>query len=164
MPAFSSLTSVTRWLLVVAAVGAILEMVPTVQAADAAAASDLPAQALLYPGGPDARPSDPTLIPRPLPAAGGGWLTALGCITALGGVAWWLQRRRLAGPGSAGRAARIEVEASRSLGGRQYLMIARVDGRRLLLGVTTERIQHLTDLDDVESEDAATKRSPGGDS
>ncbi|MFH1499687.1 MAG: flagellar biosynthetic protein FliO, partial [Verrucomicrobiota bacterium] len=85
-------------------------------------------------------------------AAGGGWLLLKRRGAPL---------RRLA----TGRRL-IDIEETRSVGGRQYLVVARCEGRRLLLGVTAGRIQLLSPLDDaVDADDGATidtggERSP----
>jgi flagellar protein FliO/FliZ len=49
----------------------------------------------------------------------------------------------------------IVVEETRSLGNRQYLVIAACDGRRFLLGVTPGRIELVASLDDRKPEDAS---------
>jgi flagellar protein FliO/FliZ len=70
---------------------------------------------------------------------------------AAGGVWWFWRNRTRAGPGGqSGR--KLAIEETRSLGNRQYLVIAAYDGKKLLLGVTPGRIKLLCDLskDEVE--------------
>ncbi len=72
-------------------------------------------------------------------------LLALGAAAA-GGWLLWRQRRTPAG--LAGRDARkLAVTESRSLGNRQYLVVADYDGRKFLLGVCPGRIDLLSPLD-----------------
>jgi flagellar protein FliO/FliZ len=74
------------------------------------------------------------LIGAALAAAGGGWLI-------------W-SRRRSRVPGS-GRSERLlSIAETRSLGNRQYLVVAAYGNRRFLLGVCPSRIDLLAPLDD----------------
>jgi flagellar protein FliO/FliZ len=61
---------------------------------------------------------------------------------------WWIwqKRRSSLGAGAAG-AARLAIVESRSLGSRQYLVVADYDGRKYLLGVCPGSIEMLTPLD-----------------
>jgi flagellar protein FliO/FliZ len=69
---------------------------------------------------------------------------------ALGG-GWLLLRRRGLPLTRATRTERlIAVEETKSLGNRQYLVVACCEGRRFLIGVTPGRIQLLSPLDDRE--------------
>jgi flagellar protein FliO/FliZ len=72
------------------------------------------------------------------------WLVGALALAAAG--TWWLVRSRAhAGPGSrAGR--RLVIEETRSLGNRQYLIVAAYEEKKLLLGVTPGRIKLLCDL------------------
>ena len=75
-----------------------------------------------------------------LAAAAGGWLM-------------WKQKQSSAG--SAGTARKLAIAETRSLGNRQYLVVADYDGRKFLLGVCPGRIEMLTPLgegdDDLEA-------------
>jgi len=77
-------------------------------------------------------------------------LFVLGVI-ALG--AWLLKRYA---PGAAARGAAkgdvIRIVATRLLGGRRSLMLVRVRGQTLLLGVTPQSIHCLTEIQEVEGE------------
>ncbi|MBI2511227.1 MAG: flagellar biosynthetic protein FliO [Opitutae bacterium] len=68
---------------------------------------------------------------------------------AAGGFMLWRQRRT---PGGiAGRDARkLNVAESRSLGNRQYLVVADYDGKKFLLGVCPGSIQLLSPLEEGE--------------
>jgi flagellar protein FliO/FliZ len=72
-------------------------------------------------------------------------------VLALGAVVtggWLLWRQRRTPAGIAGRDARkLAVTESRSLGNRQYLVVADYDGRKFLLGVCPGRIDLLAPLD-----------------
>jgi flagellar protein FliO/FliZ len=73
-------------------------------------------------------------------------LLVVALLLAAGGV--WLLLRRRAGPGFlAGRSAhKLQIEETRSLGNRQYLVVAVYEEQKLLLGVTPGQIQLLTPL------------------
>jgi len=66
-------------------------------------------------------------------AAAGGWLL-------------WRQRRSVQGLGSR-EARKLAINETRSLGNRQYLVVADYDGRKFLLGVCPGRIDLLSPLD-----------------
>lgn len=72
------------------------------------------------------------------------WLVGALALAAAG--TWWLWRSRgLTGPRSrSGR--RLVIEETRSLGNRQYLIVAAYEEKKLLLGVTPGRIRLLCDL------------------
>src|SRR5512142_1803237 len=69
------------------------------------------------------------------------WLVGSLALAAAG--AWWLLRARNR-PGPSGR--RLSIEETKSLGSRQYLVVAACEGRRLLLGVAPGRINLLCEL------------------
>ncbi len=66
-------------------------------------------------------------------AAAGAWL-------------WWRARRHPAGLGARGE-RKLAIAETRSLGNRQYLVVAAYDERRFLLGVCPGRIELLAPLD-----------------
>jgi flagellar protein FliO/FliZ len=82
----------------------------------------------------------------PLPGAGGiGPATAVGILVLAGAGAWlYLKGRGLQVPG---RARKLQIDETRSLGSRQYLVVASYEGRKLLLGVCPGKIDLLTTLD-----------------
>jgi flagellar protein FliO/FliZ len=105
-----------------------------------------------------AAPAQEKLIyPRPAESAGapaaradsGFHLTPL-LVVALGAAAaggWLLWRQRRTPAGLAARDARkLSVAETRSLGNRQYLVVADYDGRKFLLGVCPGRIDLLSPL------------------
>jgi flagellar protein FliO/FliZ len=65
----------------------------------------------------------------------------------LGAGVWvWVQRRQ--GIAIAARGQRkLQIEETRPLGGRQYLVVANYDGKKYLLGITPGRINLLTPLE-----------------
>lgn len=106
----------------------------------------LPAQAaggsqVIYPSGsPGAQP-----VTRG-PDLGQGLVTVVGVLALAGAGGWLLWRgRRL--PFAAREVRKLAVEETRSLGSRQYLVVASYEGRRLLLGVCPGRIDLLTTLE-----------------
>ncbi len=101
------------------------------------------------------RAEDQIIYPHPaapaVPAAaregGAGWLLPALALVAAAGGGWllWRQRQWQAGPGGGGR--RLTVAESRSLGNRQYLVVAEYDGQKFLLGVCPGRINLLSVLE-----------------
>ncbi len=134
-----SLSSVTRWLLVVVGC-AVLETAQPMNAAEPSA-GPAPDQ-ILYPA--DSRPAAAPGAPASSPSAGPAWAFVL--IVGLGAGCYWLWRRR--SPAAAvRRGGGIVIEDTRALGNRQFLVVAGVDGRRFLLGVAPGSIRLLSDLD-----------------
>jgi flagellar protein FliO/FliZ len=98
---------------------------------------------------------DSVIYPRasgertPVSADRDGWSRApwlVGALALAAAGTWWLWRsRNQARPGSRpGR--RLVIEETRSLGNRQYLIVAAYEEKKLLLGVTPGRIKLLCDL------------------
>jgi flagellar protein FliO/FliZ len=73
-------------------------------------------------------------------------ILATALLAAVGGWWFWQKRRGALGGAGAG-AARLAIVESRSLGSRQYLVVADYDGRKFLLGVCPGSIQMLAPLD-----------------
>ena len=134
-------TSVTRWLLVV--VGCTgLELVQPAFAADETVEPDRSGETLLYPKSSD----DGAIAPvgdASLPNT--GWVVVGLVLMGVGGWVWWQRRQLTNGGGARGL---IGIEETRSLGNRQFLVVASCDGRRFLLGVSPGRISTLADLDE----------------
>ncbi len=78
-----------------------------------------------------------------------GWNRApwlVGALALAAGATWWLWRSRARG-GPGGHAGhRLGIEETRSLGNRQYLVIATYEEKKLLLAVTPGRIKLLCEL------------------
>jgi flagellar protein FliO/FliZ len=108
---------------------------------------------------PAAKNPDTVLYPRaaaePSAAAADGdrwnripWL--FGALALAAGGTWWLWRSRAqTGPGGR-REHKLAIDETRSLGNRQYLVVAAYDGKKLLLGVTPGRINLLCELANEE--------------
>lgn len=64
-----------------------------------------------------------------------------------GAGAWVLIQRRKGAPIVSRGSRRLNVEETRPLGNRQYLVVANYEGKKFLLGVTTGQIQLLANLD-----------------
>jgi flagellar protein FliO/FliZ len=87
-----------------------------------------------------------------LPASAAAGDPGMGSITVVGafvlaGVGGWLllRGRKLQLPGRSVR--KLAIDETRSLGSRQYLVVASYEGRKLLLGVCPGRIDLITPLD-----------------
>ena len=106
------------------------------------AAPAQPKEEVIYPRG-----SAPAGAPAPVDSRGpgSGLILATALLAAVGG--WWFwQKRRVSFRAGAG-AARLAIVESRSLGSRQYLVVADYDGRKFLLGVCPGSIQMLAPLE-----------------
>jgi len=139
------LSGARRWLrLVISCVVLATAQPLSAFAGDAADKPPAP-DTVLYPQGSAAAPS-PAPTPRDDSGYGARTLLVVALLLAAGGA--WLLLRRRAGPGFlAGRAAhKLQIEETRSLGNRQYLVVAVYEGQKILLGVTPGQIQLLTPL------------------
>ncbi|WP_255626093.1 FliO/MopB family protein [Dermatobacter hominis] len=87
---------------------------------------------------------------------------SLGLVLALvGGFTWVLRRKGLLRPGAGGgRGGRLEVLDRRALNKHASIVLARVGGTAVLLGVTEERVQVLSAADGL---DAAWQELPEAD-
>jgi flagellar protein FliO/FliZ len=102
-----------------------------------------------------ARAADDTTIFTPgasrseAPAVGGGGFGSVSLVLGLilaGAGGWLLWRQRRGTP--TGRDLRsLAIDETRSLGNRQFLVVASYEGRKFLLGVCPGRIDMLTALD-----------------
>lgn len=82
-------------------------------------------------------------------SSGGNLPILLLAVVAAGAGGWLMWRQRRTPAGLAGREARkLAVSETRSLGNRQYLVVADYDGKKFLLGVCPGRIDLLSKLDD----------------
>ena len=110
-------------------------------AAPEPAPAPLAGDTVLY---PDGAKHGEAAAPRSSSApTSGSWIfiTLSGCAGA--GFWLWLRKRRLPVPGR----ACIQIEDTRPLGNRQFLVVASCDGKRFLLGVAAGGIQLLSPLD-----------------
>lgn len=94
-------------------------------------------------------PSGNTTTPAPSGAAGGGVASTMTLVLALvlAAVGAWMIWRNRRSPGAGRDARNLVLEETRSLGNRQYLVVASYEGKRFLLGVCPGRIDMLTPLD-----------------
>lgn len=73
-------------------------------------------------------------------------------VAAVGAAGFVLWRQRQGGAGIVAQNRKLSVAESRSLGNRQYLVVADYDGRKFLLGVCPGRIQLLSKLDEEDDD------------
>ena len=88
------------------------------------------------------------------PASGLGALTTVGLIVVAGAAGWMLWRGRKL-PFAGRDVRKLAIDETRSLGSRQYLVVASYEGKKLLLGVCPGRIDLLTTLDSASPRDPA---------
>jgi len=137
-PPFCS-SSLTRWLIVVVGC-AVLETAQPMNAADTLSAARS-GDTLLYPtGGPTTADSGSSQASSAFSAS---WIF-VGLVGAAAGGVWYWRRRKQP---VLGRRGTIQIEDTRPLGNRQFLVVASCDGRRFLLGVAGNGIQMLSPLD-----------------
>ncbi|HYP87165.1 MAG TPA: flagellar biosynthetic protein FliO [Polyangiaceae bacterium] len=122
-------------------------------------------------GAPEASPKSPTwLAPKsaakpPQVVAGaprmglGRSLIALLSVSVLGGTALYLRSKKNRAPAKA-RIAQLRVVSAAKLGGRAQLVLAEVNGRQILLGVTDASVRKLgwMDADSVEEDELVPAR------
>jgi flagellar protein FliO/FliZ len=89
----------------------------------------------------------------PAPAAtGSGPLTVVGVLVLAGAGGWILWRARAGGLNQLSRTPRkLAVEETRSLGNRQFLVVASYQDKKFLIGVCPGRIEMLSTLSDSSS-------------
>lgn len=140
----SSFSSVTRWLLTV--VGCVV--LETTQPMSAQEPNESPPaeradDTLIYPSSSASPEAHPLVVPTSTSRS--GWVFAV--LVGFGAAGFWWWQRRRAAQGPLGKSAGLFVEQSRSLGNRQFLVVASCDGRRFLLGVAPGQINSLAELD-----------------
>lgn len=80
------------------------------------------------------------------PSTGVGPLTVVGATVLAAAGGWMLWRGRKL-PFSGRDARKLAIDETRSLGSRQYLVVASYEGKKILLGVCPGRIDLLTTLE-----------------
>jgi flagellar protein FliO/FliZ len=92
----------------------------------------------------------PKSAPSGVAPTGSGALTMVAVLALAGVGAWLLWRGRTGGMAQFNRTARqLVIEETRSLGSRQYLVVATYQDRKFLLGVCPGRIDFLAPLSDA---------------
>jgi flagellar protein FliO/FliZ len=86
----------------------------------------------------------------PVSGSGMGSLTAVAVILLAGAGAWLLWRGRTGGMTAMSRAPKqLVIEETRSLGNRQFVVVAAYQDKKFLLGVCPGRIDFLAPLTDA---------------
>ena len=148
---FYPFTSVTRWLLVVIGC-AVLAMAQPMSAAapDASEPAQRAADIVIYPKGSLEKP--PSAAEEKSSGGSRGYILVIALLLAAAG-AWVLIQRRQGALIISRGPRKLQLEETRPLGNRQYLVVADYDGKKFLLGVTTGQIQMLARLDSGARED-----------
>jgi flagellar protein FliO/FliZ len=128
-----------RLILVLLVLGALC-LVPV-----ALLAADKPAPAAAEPGVIYPRATN---VPAEASAGrSGGYTTLLFVALLMAGAAGWLLWRGRTGPGAAAAVRKLSIAETKSLGNRQFLVVASYDDKKFLLGVCPGRIDLLTQLE-----------------
>ena len=151
---FSPFTSVTRWLLVV--IGCVvLATAQPMSAADPESKTPAPAEdsagKIIYPKGSAEQPSD--LKPLTRPEGSGRGFTLVIALLLAGAGAWVMIQKRQGSSLVSKGPRKLQIEETRPLGNRQYLVVANYEGRKMLLGVTAGQIQLISHLESEKVED-----------
>ena len=143
-------TSVTRWLLVVIGCVVLATAQPmSAAASDAASQPERPADGIIYPKG---SPGSSTPTASSNSSGNGGAVMVVALLLAAAG-GWVLFQRRQGMPLVSRGPRKLQVEETRPLGNRQYLVVADYEGKKFLIGVTTGQIQMLAHLNGGAGED-----------
>lgn len=126
------LAMVVLWASGLAGLGA-----PPVAAADKLAGA---ANEIIYPSNPASRTES-------APGRGPSYRSVLLVAMVLAGAGGWLFWRGRLTPGGAVPARKLAIAETKSLGNRQYLVVASYEDKKYLLGVCPGRIELLTPLD-----------------
>jgi flagellar protein FliO/FliZ len=94
-------------------------------------------------------PSGPAAAPAPSTGAAGSFntMTLILAVVLAAAGAWVLWRKR-AGRSLPRESRALAIEETRSLGNRQFLVVASYEGRKFLLGVCPGKIDMLAPLDE----------------
>jgi len=143
-------TSVTRWLLVVIGC-AVLATAQPMSSSPAPVAPEAPeavkrsSETIIYPKNAAESVKTATSSDHDTSRS----LVIVVALLLAAGGAWLMLQRRKAGP-TGGRGRKLQIDETRPLGNRQYLVVADYDGKKFLLGVAPGQIQMLTPLDDSQ--------------
>jgi flagellar protein FliO/FliZ len=99
--------------------------------------------------------SDKATATNPVPASSGYGATTLVGVILLGGAGGWLYMRGRKIQISGRVVRRLVIDETKSLGSRQYLVVASYEGKKFMLGVCPGRIDLLTPLDGAPSQGKA---------
>ncbi len=137
-------TSVIRWLLVVIGCAVLATAQPMSSqppAAEPADGAKRTGDTIIYPK----NAAEPSKTATTRDGDTGRSLVVVVALLLAAGGAWLLIQRRKSGP-VGGRGRKLQIDETKPLGNRQYLVVADYDGKKFLLGVTPGRIQMLTPL------------------
>jgi flagellar protein FliO/FliZ len=151
---FLGFTSVTRWVIVVFGCAVLATAQPmNTPPAPTKAPTAIPAPTgasasnqIIYPQG-TSTPANNAAVTKG--EDGRGYILVVAILLA--GVGGWIMLQRRKGMPILNREARkLQIEETRPLGNRQYLVVASYEDRKFLLGVTAGQIQLLSDLNKTE--------------
>jgi flagellar protein FliO/FliZ len=107
---------------------------------------------------PRSSPESASPTPATKPAANGNSLVLMVAVIAAGGGAYYLWKQRRHGGFKLNKVSqKLVLDETKSLGNRQFIVVASYENQKFLLGVCPGRIELLTRLDEKNS--AATPTS-----
>jgi len=130
-----------RLIATLAAAGCLLAAVLPLAAADKPATAADPG-GIIYPANSSARSEAAS-------SRGSGYGAILVVAALLAGAGGWLFWRGRLAPGGTVPLRKLAVAETKSLGNRQYLVVAAYENKKYLLGVCPGRIELLTALDET---------------
>lgn len=154
MPHTKSFSDVLRRLLVV--IGCVV--LATAQPMSAFASDSPPAEpsrspeTVIYPKTAEQKAAEGAVVKPESGPSGSAYLVIAVLLAAAGGWILWKRKAGLTPFGSP-VARKLLVEETKSLGGRQYLVVASYEGRRFLLGVSPGKVELLSHLPDEGGKD-----------
>lgn len=126
-------------------------------------AQEAPQAEIIYPASDEIPAGKETiLLPDGAAPVGGGAATGVFYViflAAIGTIVWYFWRQR--SPSGAGACPKslkgIEIGSTRSLGNRQFLVVARYKDKEILLGVGPGFIHKVESFESEQKEDACSK-------
>jgi flagellar protein FliO/FliZ len=102
-------------------------------------------ETVIYPKTAEQKAAETTVLKPESGPSGSAYLVVV--LLLAGAGAWLLWKRRVGvSPFGGHSSKKLVVEETKSLGNRQYLVVASYEGKKFLLGVTAEKIEMLSHL------------------
>ena len=122
----------------------LTDSLPAAAPGGSGGAPPVPGDLILYPSG-----SAGAAAPLPPASLSGSLLVVVALLLAAAGAWLWLRRKNPGAWGPRRSASRLGIEETKSLGHRQFLVVASYRDQKFLLGVCPGSIRLLSPLDPV---------------